>query len=116
MFVPDSCALRPFNVSIFDARFAGGRRLIMLGDSLMRLNFYSLACLARSQIREGNATSWAHSNITWQGTTPSAGRRATPPTSRSSLLGTSTWRPAERQASILAHLLLWACMQAVILQ
>ena len=39
----------------------------MLGDSLMRLNFYSLACLARSQIREGNATSWAHSNITWQG-------------------------------------------------
>ena len=67
VFVPNDCALRLFDPAAFDARFAGGRRLILLGDSLMRLHFYSLACLARSQIRSGNATTWARSNITWQG-------------------------------------------------
>ena len=30
-----------------------GRKLILVGDSIMRLHFHSLACLMRSQVRKG---------------------------------------------------------------
>jgi hypothetical protein len=44
-----------------------GRRLIMLGDSIMRLHFYSLACLLRSHVVTGHSSVWDRSDIKWKG-------------------------------------------------
>ena len=62
---PDECALAPFDAGALAARLGGngGRRLIMLGDSLMRLHFYSMACLLRKQISWGKASVWENSDI-----------------------------------------------------
>lgn len=43
-FVPHGCDLQPFNAEGFDKCMAD-RRLIIIGDSLMRQTFQSLACL-----------------------------------------------------------------------
>ncbi len=39
----------------------------MLGDSLMRLHFYSMACLLRRQVASGSASTWDRSDIRWKG-------------------------------------------------
>lgn len=48
IFQADQCKLRDFNAKDFSQKMAG-RKLIMIGDSIMRLHFYSLACLMRSE-------------------------------------------------------------------
>ena len=50
MFRPDQCSLDMLDPAQFDAALAG-RRLIMFGDSIMRIQWLSLACLLRSQVR-----------------------------------------------------------------
>ena len=50
VYTPDDCALREFDADNFDAQMQG-RRLLFLGDSLMRGNWGSLACLLRDQVR-----------------------------------------------------------------
>lgn len=35
----------------------------MLGDSIMRLHFYSLACLLRAHVVDGHASGWGLSDI-----------------------------------------------------
>ena len=50
MFTPDDCALREFDAESFNAQMQG-RRLLLLGDSLMRGNWQSLACLLRNQVK-----------------------------------------------------------------
>lgn len=49
VFQADQCALRGFDAADFSAKMRG-RKLIMIGDSIMRLHFYSLACLMRGQV------------------------------------------------------------------
>ena len=49
VFTPDDCALREFDAENFNTQMAG-RRLLFLGDSLMRGNWGSLACLLRDQV------------------------------------------------------------------
>jgi hypothetical protein len=58
--------MKSFDAAAFDAAFAG-RRLFMLGDSLMRLHFYSMACLLRSRVVSGSASEWSQSSIKWKG-------------------------------------------------
>lgn len=48
IFQADQCQLRNFDAKDFSQKMAG-RKLIMIGDSIMRLHFYSLACLMRSE-------------------------------------------------------------------
>ena len=50
MFQPEQCSLEMLDPVQFDAALAG-RRLIMFGDSIMRIQWLSLACLLRSQVR-----------------------------------------------------------------
>ena len=50
VFAPDQCSLDMLDPARFDALLAG-RRLIMFGDSIMRLQWLSLACMLRSQAR-----------------------------------------------------------------
>ena len=50
VFTPDQCSLDTLDPARFDALLAG-RRLIMFGDSLMRIQWLSLACMLRSQVR-----------------------------------------------------------------
>ena len=50
VFQADQCKLRDFDAADFSAKMRG-RKLIMIGDSIMRLHFYSLACLMRGQVR-----------------------------------------------------------------
>lgn len=50
LFQPDQCSLEMLDAAQFDAALAG-RRLIMFGDSIMRIQWLSLACLLRSQVR-----------------------------------------------------------------
>ena len=50
VFQADQCRLRDFDAADFSAKMRG-RKLIMIGDSIMRLHFYSLACLMRGQVR-----------------------------------------------------------------
>ena len=54
MFQPDQCSLEMLDAAQFDAALAG-RRLIMFGDSIMRIQWLSLACLLRSQVRNADA-------------------------------------------------------------
>ena len=54
VFTPDDCALREFDAENFNTQMAG-RRLLFLGDSLMRGNWGSLACLLRDQVRACNS-------------------------------------------------------------
>lgn len=49
MFQPDSCNLRTVDKGEFGGQMKG-RRLIFLGDSLMRGNWQSLACWLRSEV------------------------------------------------------------------
>ncbi len=49
VFQPDQCSLESLDPVHFDAALAG-RRLIMFGDSIMRIQWLSLACLLRSQV------------------------------------------------------------------
>ena len=49
VFQPDQCSLEMLDPVQFDAALAG-RRLIMFGDSIMRIQWLSLACLLRSQV------------------------------------------------------------------
>ena len=49
MFQPKQCSLEMLDPVQFDAALAG-RRLIMFGDSIMRIQWLSLACLLRSQV------------------------------------------------------------------
>ena len=49
VYTPDDCALREFEAENFNNEMAG-RRLLFLGDSLMRGNWGSLACLMRDQV------------------------------------------------------------------
>ena len=49
VFTPDDCALREFDAENFSAQMQG-RRLLFLGDSLMRGNWLSLVCLLRNQV------------------------------------------------------------------
>ncbi len=39
----------------------------MLGDSLMRLHFFSLGCLLRSHVASGRGVTWDRSDIKWKG-------------------------------------------------
>ena len=50
VFTPDQCSLEMLDPARFDELLAG-RRLIMFGDSIMRLQWLSLACMLRSQVR-----------------------------------------------------------------
>ena len=50
VFVPEQCSLRMLDPARFDEVMAG-RRLIMLGDSIMRIQWLSLACLLRTVVR-----------------------------------------------------------------
>ena len=50
IFTPDQCSLDMLDPARFDELLAG-RRLIMFGDSIMRLQWLSLACMLRSQVR-----------------------------------------------------------------
>lgn len=50
MFRPQQCSLHALDPARFDA-FMAGRRLIMFGDSIMRIQWLSLACLLRSHVR-----------------------------------------------------------------
>jgi hypothetical protein len=67
IFAPDECALAPFDPTNLAAKLGAGRRLIMLGDSLMRLHFYSLACLLRDHITAGSSGVWDASSLKWKG-------------------------------------------------
>ena len=49
MFLPDSCSLRSLDPTRFNDQMAG-RRMIFLGDSLMRGNWQSLACWLADQV------------------------------------------------------------------
>ena len=50
VFVPEQCSLRMLDPARFDEVMAG-RRLIMFGDSIMRIQWLSLACLLRTVVR-----------------------------------------------------------------
>ena len=50
VFRPDGCSLDMLDPARFDGLLAG-RRLIMFGDSIMRIQWLSLACMLRSQVR-----------------------------------------------------------------
>ncbi len=54
-FVPHSCDLHPFDATGYDKCMAN-RRLIIIGDSLMRQTFQSLACLL-NKVRRKHALS-----------------------------------------------------------
>ena len=49
VFRPDDCALWDLNPGNFDKQMKG-RRLLLLGDSLMHGNWGSLACLLREYV------------------------------------------------------------------
>ena len=49
MFLPDGCSLRSLDPALFNDQMAG-RRIIFLGDSLMRGNWQSLACWLADQV------------------------------------------------------------------
>ena len=49
MFLPDGCSLRSLDPARFNDQMAG-RRMIFLGDSLMRGNWQSLACWLADQV------------------------------------------------------------------
>ena len=49
VFRPEQCSLQMLDPVHFDAALAG-KRLIMFGDSIMRIQWLSLACLLRSQV------------------------------------------------------------------
>lgn len=49
VFQADQCQLRNFDAQNFSQRMRK-RKLIMVGDSLMRLHFYSLACLMKAEV------------------------------------------------------------------
>lgn len=49
VFRPEQCSLQMPDPVKFDAALAG-KRLIMFGDSIMRIQWLSLACLLRSQV------------------------------------------------------------------
>ena len=49
VFTPDDCSLREFEAENFNTQMQG-RRLLFLGDSLMRGNWGSMACLLRDQV------------------------------------------------------------------
>lgn len=66
VFQADQCQLRNFDANDFNQKMAG-RKLILVGDSIMRLHFHSLACLMRSQITTGYAMDWNRSPIQWKG-------------------------------------------------
>lgn len=55
VFRPHECALRPWSAQEF-ARCTADRRIIMIGDSLMRQQWLSLACL----LSEVTVSSLAH--------------------------------------------------------
>lgn len=58
------CDLQPFSEAGFDRCLAGGRRLIMIGDSTMNGIFNSLACLLRSRLATGHLEPWERSEVT----------------------------------------------------
>lgn len=66
IFQPNVCQLRTTDPADF-AQCTAGRRIIMLGDSLMRLHFYSLACLLRANVTAGRSSPWNTSELRWQG-------------------------------------------------
>ena len=49
MFISDGCSLRSLDPARFNDQMAG-RRIIFLGDSLMRGNWQSLACWLADQV------------------------------------------------------------------
>ena len=49
VFLPDNCSLRSLEPARFNDQMAG-RRMIFLGDSLMRGNWQSLACWLADQV------------------------------------------------------------------
>ena len=53
----DQCELLPWDEQGFDTCMEG-RRLILLGDSLMRQSFLSLGCLAAPVVTEGVSADW----------------------------------------------------------
>ena len=55
--MPDQCELRPWDEQGFDTCMEG-RRLILLGDSLMRQSFQSLGCLAGPVVTDGVSADW----------------------------------------------------------
>jgi hypothetical protein len=57
VFQPRDCQFHPWSSEHFNTCFAG-RRLVMIGDSLMRQTFQSLGCLLRSSTVEANAGVW----------------------------------------------------------
>ena len=63
IFQADLCQLRNFDARDFSQKM-GKRKLIMVGDSLMRLNFYSLACLMKSEVSKPSAASPLTSPVT----------------------------------------------------
>ena len=57
VFRAHQCELRPWDAAGFAGCLAG-RRLIMVGDSLMRQSFQSLGCLAAPVIASGVSADW----------------------------------------------------------
>ncbi len=49
IFQADQCQLRNFDARDFSQKMSQ-RKLIMIGDSIMRLNFYSVACFMKSEV------------------------------------------------------------------
>ena len=56
VFLPDGCSLRSLDPARFNDQMAG-RRMIFLGDSLMRGNWQSLACWLADQVSMNPKTS-----------------------------------------------------------
>ena len=56
MFLSDGCSLRSLDPARFNDQMAG-RRIIFLGDSLMRGNWQSLACWLSNQVSMNPGTS-----------------------------------------------------------
>ena len=54
---PHACALRPWDAAAFGACMRG-RRIVLIGDSLMRQMFQSLACLLGPQLEAGRGADW----------------------------------------------------------
>ncbi|CAL8469668.1 g9209 [Coccomyxa elongata] len=66
VFLADQCQLRQFDAAAFQTCFAG-RRLFLIGDSLMRQQFASLACLLKGVSASGKSARWDLSDIKLQG-------------------------------------------------
>ncbi len=49
IFQADQCQLRNFDARDFSQKMSQ-RKLIMIGDSIMRLHFYSVACFMKSEV------------------------------------------------------------------